>query len=41
MVPSFYFTQLLAVALGLPLETCHFELNGKACLDLLKGKGIL
>jgi heterodisulfide reductase subunit B len=41
MVPTFYFSQLLAVALGLPSETCRFELNGKGCLDLLKGKGVL
>jgi len=35
-VPSFYFTQLLALALGLQPELCHLELNGEAALNLLK-----
>jgi len=29
-IPVYYFTQLLAVALGLEEETCHFELNHPA-----------
>jgi len=37
-VPSFYFTQLLAVALGLQPDLCHLELNGPAALNLLKEK---
>jgi heterodisulfide reductase subunit B len=37
-IPSFYFTQLLAVALGLEPELCHFELNGEAALRLLKDR---
>ncbi len=37
-VPTFYFTQLLAVALGLSPETCRFELNEAASLELLKRK---
>jgi len=37
-IPSFYFTQLLAVALGLQSEVCHLELNGPAALNLLKEK---
>ena len=37
-IPSFYFTQLLAVALGLEPELLHLELNGEAALKLLKAK---
>jgi heterodisulfide reductase subunit B len=37
-VPTFYFTQLLALALGLEPEVCHLELNGEAALQLLKQK---
>ncbi|MDY6971423.1 MAG: CoB--CoM heterodisulfide reductase iron-sulfur subunit B family protein [Thermodesulfobacteriota bacterium] len=40
-IPTFYFTQLLAISLGLDFETCRFELNEKACLELLKNKRIL
>jgi heterodisulfide reductase subunit B len=36
--PTYYFTQLLAVALGLEPELCHFELNGEAALTLLREK---
>jgi len=35
-VPVFYFTQLLAVALGLGQEVCRFELGEAASVDLLK-----
>lgn len=37
-MPVYYFTQLLAVALGLEPNICHFELNGKDALELLKEK---
>lgn len=39
-VPTFYFTQLLAVALGLDPESCRFELNDQASINLLKTKSI-
>ncbi len=41
MVPTFYFTQLLAIALGLSPDVCHFELNDKASLELLKNKNYI
>ena len=41
MVPTFYFTQLLAIALGLGPEVCHFELNDSASLELLKNKNFI
>ncbi len=37
-IPVYYFTQLMAVAFGLPIEKSHLELNRSSCLDLLKGK---
>jgi heterodisulfide reductase subunit B len=40
-LPTFYFTQLLAVALGAAPEDCHFELNHVSSLELLKTKGII
>ncbi len=40
-VPTYYFTQLLAVALGLDVELCHFELNDKQSLGLLENKNYL
>ena len=40
-IPTFYFTQLLAISLGLDPETCRFELNEKACLELLKSKNFV
>ncbi len=40
-VPTYYFTQLLAVALGLDSEICHFELNSKVSVELLKEKKCL
>lgn len=40
-VPTYYFTQLLAVALGLDVELCHFELNDKQSLGLLEKKNYL
>lgn len=35
-IPTFYFTQLLAVALGIDPEVCRFDLNASASLELLK-----
>jgi heterodisulfide reductase subunit B len=40
-VPVFYFSQLLALALGASPETCHFELNRTSAVELLKRKNIL
>ena len=40
-VPSFYFTQLLALALGVDPKDCHLELNTKESVALLKSKGIV
>ena len=37
-VPTFYFTQLLALALGLPAEVCRFDLNDPATVELVKSK---
>ena len=37
-IPVYYFTQLMAVALGLEPDICHFELNGGDALELLKEK---
>jgi len=40
-VPVFYFSQLLALALGISPEICHLELNRKSALEILKSKNIL
>lgn len=40
-VPTLYFTQLLAIALGLPAGVCHFELNMKGTKELLEEKRLL
>jgi heterodisulfide reductase subunit B len=40
-VPIFYFTQLLAVALGVDPEVCHFELNRQSSIELLKTKNLI
>lgn len=40
-IPTFYFTQLLAIALGLEAEVCHFELNDIQSIELLKSKNCL
>jgi heterodisulfide reductase subunit B len=37
-IPTFYFTQLMAIAFGLDPETCLFELNDPAGVDLLNAK---
>jgi len=40
-IPTYYFTQLLAVALGLDAKLCHFELNDTAGVELLQRKKCL
>jgi len=40
-VPVYYFTQLLAIALGLAPEASHFELNRESSVALLKSKNLL
>lgn len=37
-IPVYYFTQLLALALGLSSEACRFDLNDPNCTDFLKAK---
>jgi heterodisulfide reductase subunit B len=37
-IPTYYFTQLLAIALGLEPKVCNFELNGALAIKLLKDK---
>ncbi|MDR3629012.1 MAG: heterodisulfide reductase-related iron-sulfur binding cluster [Desulfocapsaceae bacterium] len=39
-VPTFYFTQLLGMALGVDPEVCHFELNDSKAVLLLEAKQI-
>jgi heterodisulfide reductase subunit B len=40
-IPSLYFTQLLALALGLDPQVCHFELNYGSPELLLREKNLL
>jgi heterodisulfide reductase subunit B len=40
-VPTFYFTQLLGVALGLDPELCRLDLNGAAAQELLTEKNFI
>jgi len=40
-MPTFYFTQLLATALGLDPELSRFDLNGGQTLELLKKKELI
>ncbi len=40
-IPTFYFTQLLALALGLGAETCLFELNHPGAQPLMESKHFL
>jgi len=40
-VPVFYFSQLLALALGVSPDKCHFELNRKSSLELLAKKNLI
>ncbi len=37
-VPTFYFTQLLAMALGVDSEECNFQLNHTKAIEFLKSK---
>jgi len=40
-LPAFYFSQLLALAIGVDPEACDFESNGPAALTLLRHKEIV
>lgn len=40
-VPTYYFTQLMAVAFGLDPQSCHFELNEQSSSELLINKNCL
>ena len=40
-LPVYYFTQLLAIALGLDPESCHFELNMGGARALLEERQLL
>lgn len=40
-LPTYYFTQLMAIALGAAKEEWHLELNNRASVELLKEKGII
>ncbi len=40
-IPTLYFTQLLAIALGLDKDQCHFELNDSKAVELLEAKKCL
>jgi heterodisulfide reductase subunit B len=40
-MPLLYFTQLLAIALGIDRQVCHFELNHGSPELLLKGKNLI
>ena len=39
-VPTLYFTQLLAIALGVDTQTCHFELNDASVAAMLNEKNV-
>jgi heterodisulfide reductase subunit B len=41
MMPTFYFTQLLALALGLDPKKCYLELNSEASVEFLKRNGMI
>lgn len=40
-IPTYYFTQLLAISLGVDAQRCHFELNGGSSAELLQNKKCL
>ena len=40
-LPMFYFTQLMALALGVDAEQCHFDLNRVNAMEFLKGRSLL
>jgi len=39
--PLFYFTQLMALALGASPDVCHFELNRDITMEFLKNKNLM
>lgn len=39
-VPTYYFTQLLAIALGLGGDVCRFDLNDRVSAELLRSKSL-
>ncbi|MBD3381134.1 MAG: heterodisulfide reductase, subunit B [candidate division Zixibacteria bacterium] len=40
-VPTFYFTQLLAIALGVDEKECHFDIGHESSRELLSGKNLI
>ena len=40
-LPVFYFSQLLALALGLEVDTCRFELNAEEARALLTERNLV
>jgi len=40
-IPSFFFTQLMALAMGLDADVCRLDLNGPGAEDFLKSKDII
>ena len=40
-MPVYYFTQLLALALGIDPEASHLELNRESARELLKTKSVI
>jgi len=40
-IPVFYYTQLMAIALGLGIETCGFEIHATDPIPLLKERGVV
>ena len=40
-LPTIYFTQLLAIALGLDRKVCRFDLNPERVIGLLEKKGLM
>ncbi len=40
-MPTFYFTQLLAIALGLDESVCRFDLSSPTSVEFLKQRGLL
>jgi heterodisulfide reductase subunit B len=40
-VPVLYFTQLLAIALGISADVCHFDLNRESTMELLKSRNLI
>ena len=40
-IPVFYYTQLMAIALGLDAKICGFEVHATDPMPLLKNKGVV